>query len=526
MDSELISNSKISDIVIIQSSQKYPKKKLSFTPMETNSFNITFNEGKIISLIENEKEKIDSQKKLIEENLKKNSTQINDNIIDNNISDINNKNDTEENKLNSIIKNLKKENKLILQRATSAKEEITFVQNKNKNKNKLERRLNSSSTYCSPKKNYFRPKPKKAVSSNHLNFNQEEVESLSNMEDITNFYTYTERCFQLMIEIEKSNKIYKCKPLDFPFDEQINSGKKKLAIFDLDETLVHCQAKNIEECQFQICVNLPSNKKGKIGINIRPNWKKALNLIKDNYVIIVFTASHRTYADAVLDFMDASRSFFPYRLYRNNCTCVKIENKEIYIKDLSLFKNIDLKNIIIIDNSVVSFTYNLNNGIPILPYYDSIQDNELLALAYYLNGIFKYDDLKEANKKFVKLEYYKIKAIEKIKIEEEEEEEEEEEIEEYNGLKAENQVNYSTNELIYNNDENDNDNNINNKSICNNKNDSNYVDLGTLTIIGSNIENESNNNYSSFKKGVMNYPNELKKSITSLRHLFKNNCES
>ena len=524
MDSELISNSKISDIVIIQSPQKYPKKKLSFTPMETNSFNITFNEGKIISLIENEKEKIDSQKKLIEENLKIKSTQIKDNIVDNNISDINNKNDSEENKLNSIINNLKKENKLILQRATSVKEEISFIQNKNKNK--LERRLNSSSTYCSPKKNYFRPKPKKAVSSNYLNFNQEEVESLSNMEDITNFYTYTERCFQLMIEIEKSNKIYKCKPLDFPFDEQINSGKKKLAIFDLDETLVHCQAKNIEECQFQICVNLPSNKKGKIGINIRPNWKKALNLIKDNYIIIVFTASHRTYADAVLDFMDASRSFFPYRLYRNNCTCVKIENKEIYIKDLSLFKNIDLKNIIIIDNSVVSFTYNLNNGIPILPYYDSIQDNELLALAYYLNGIYKYDDLKEANKKFVKLEYYKNKAIEKIRIEEEEEEEEENE--EYNGLKAENQVNYSTKEIIYNNDKNDNDNNINTKSICNNNNnkDSNYVDLGTLTIIGSNIENESNNNYSSFKKGVMNYPNELKKSITSLRHLFKNNCES
>ena len=309
MDSELISNSKISDIVIIQSPQKYPKKKLSFTPMETNSFNITFNEGKIISLIENkknEKENIDSQKKLLQENLKKNSTQINDNIVANKITDINIKNDIEENKLNSIIKNIKKENKLILQRATSAKEEITFIQNKNK----LERRLNSSSTYCSPKKNFFRPKPKKAVSSNYLNFNQEEVESLSNMEDITNFYTYTERCFQLMIEIEKSNKIYKCKPLDFPFDEQINSGKKKLAVFDLDETLVHCQAKNIEECQFQISVNLPSNKKGKIGINIRPNWKKALNLIKDNYIIIVFTASHKTYADAVLDFMDAGRSFF------------------------------------------------------------------------------------------------------------------------------------------------------------------------------------------------------------------------
>ena len=30
MDSELISNSKISDIVIIQSPQKYPKKKIIF----------------------------------------------------------------------------------------------------------------------------------------------------------------------------------------------------------------------------------------------------------------------------------------------------------------------------------------------------------------------------------------------------------------------------------------------------------------------------------------------------------------
>ena len=458
---------------------------------------------------------------IIEEKTKSNTslniTKIENKNDDNNTE--NNNNNKINNKINSIIKNIKEENKQILNKALSKTDDVLD------NKSNLERRITGLATYCVPKKNLFRPPPKKTVSSNYLNFNQEEVESLSNMEDITNFYTYTEMCFQLMIEIEKSNIINKCTPLDFPFDDIINSGKKKLAIFDLDETLVHCQAKNIEECQFQISVNLPSNKKGKIGINIRPNWKKALNLIKDNYIIIVFTASHKTYADAVLDFMDAGRSFFPYRLYRNNCTSVKIENKEIYIKDLSLFKNIDLKNIIIIDNSVVSFTYNLNNGIPILPYYDSIQDNELLALAYYLNGIFKYDDLKEANKKFVKLEYYKNKAIEKIRIEEEEEEEEENE--EYNGLKAENQVNYSTNEIIYDNDENDNDNNINTKSIYNNNNkDSNYVDLGTLTIIGSNIENESDNNYSSFKKGVMNYPNELKKSITSLRHLFKNNCES
>ena len=78
-----------------------------------------------------------------------------------------------------------------------------------------------------------------------------------------------------MYEIEETTDTitHKCTPLSFPFDKIINEKKKKLAIFDLDETLVHCQIKNIEECQFKIEINLPSKKKGKIGINVRPNWK-------------------------------------------------------------------------------------------------------------------------------------------------------------------------------------------------------------------------------------------------------------
>jgi len=516
MDSELISNSKTSYIVSKHSQPNLPRKKLSFTPLDTNTFNITFNEGEIKVITDNIPKKnsdsLSGIKKILKKNLikepiieekTKSNTSLNITKIENENDDNNtenNNNNKVNNKINSIIKNIKEENKQILNKALSKTDDVLD------NKSNLERRITGLATYCVPKKNLFRPPPKKTVSSNYLNFNQEEVESLSNMEDITNFYTYTEMCFQLMIEIEKSNIINKCTPLDFPFDDIINSGKKKLAIFDLDETLVHCQAKNIEECQFQINVNLPSNKKGKIGINIRPNWKNALNIIKEKYIIIVFTASHKTYADAVLDFMDPGRSFFPYRLYRNNCTFVKIDGKEIYIKDLSLFKNISLKNIIIIDNSVVSFTYNLNNGMPILPYYDSIKDNELICLAYYLNGIFEYEDLREANKKFVKLEYYKKKAIENLKIEEEEDEDDDEE---YNGLKPENKK-YSPNEIIENKEKD--------------RNDSNLVHLGTLIIHGSNIDDDSNSN--SFKKGVMNYSSELKKNITSLRLLFNQDYKS
>jgi len=249
--------------------------------------------------------------------------------------------------------------------------------------------------------------------------NSDELKSLSNMEEITNFCSYTEDCFRLMFEIEKIEKINKCKPVEFDFIEKIKKGEKKLAIFDLDETLVHCQAKDIEKCQHIIEVKISEYKKAKIGVNIRPNWEKALDIISKDYIIVVFTASHSLYANAVLNFMDKDDKYFKYRLFRNNCTSVYINGSYTYIKDLSVFKDIDLKDMIIIDNSVVSFTYNLDNGLPILPYYNSKKDNELLCCAYYLISIFDYNDLRDANKKFVKLQEIKKKAIENSYIEEE-----------------------------------------------------------------------------------------------------------
>ena len=494
MDSELISNTKISNIIYIHHNNNppIPKPKFSFTPIETNLFNVNFNEGEIISMSDDIKT---GSKKYNQDILETNSIISKENTKSN--ESLNTTKEDSYKKLNLIIKNIKEENKESLKRTSSSIDGVSLKIYKNSHA----RRLFSPSTYTIPKKMLHRPLPKRTLSSQNLNTNQIEIKSLSNMEDISNFYSYTEKCFQLIPEIEKSYLINKCSPINFPFENIVNEGKKKIVIFDLDETLVHCQAKNIEECQFQISVNLPSNKKGNIGVNIRPNWKKALNLIKDKYIIIVFTASHQTYADAVLDFMDPGKKYFPYRLYRNNCTSVKVNGKEIYIKDLSLFKNINLKDIIIIDNSVVSFTYDLNNGIPILPYYDSTQDNELLCLACYLNGIFEYNDLREANKKYIKLEYYKQKAIDNLSVDEEEEEYEDDDSE----------IN------------NDNLNNYSSKDIRNCNNNDNYVNLGTMVINGSNIERVSIYNNSNFsKKGVMSYSKELKEDMKSFRILFNN----
>lgn len=56
----------------------------------------------------------------------------------------------------------------------------------------------------------------------------------------------------------------------------------------------------------------------------------------------------------------------------------------VYIKDLRIIKNRNLKDMVIIDNAVYSFGFQLDNGIPILPFYDDKQDEELLHLIYYL----------------------------------------------------------------------------------------------------------------------------------------------
>ena len=105
-----------------------------------------------------------------------------------------------------------------------------------------------------------------------------------------------------------------------------------------------------------------------IGLNIRPNFKKSILKIKEKYHVVMFTASLQKYADAVMNEIDPTGSLFEYRLYRNNCTQIKVENQIYYIKDLRVFKNISLDDIVIIDNSVLSFAFHLDNGIPILPY--------------------------------------------------------------------------------------------------------------------------------------------------------------
>jgi CTD small phosphatase-like protein 2 len=52
-----------------------------------------------------------------------------------------------------------------------------------------------------------------------------------------------------------------------------------------------------------------------------------------------------------LDFIDPDRELIQYRLYRQHC----IETDYGYIKDLRIIANRDLKDMVLVDNSVLSF---------------------------------------------------------------------------------------------------------------------------------------------------------------------------
>ena len=117
-------------------------------------------------------------------------------------------------------------------------------------------------------------------------------------------------------------------------------------------------------------------------INIRPFIMESLRTLKNlNCEIIVFTASKKYYCDAVLDYLDPNRELIDYTFYRDNCI---VTEDCLYLKDLRIFKNRNLKDLVLIDNSPYSYISNLRNAVPIIPFYFNKNDREMKDLVKFL----------------------------------------------------------------------------------------------------------------------------------------------
>jgi CTD small phosphatase-like protein 2 len=65
-------------------------------------------------------------------------------------------------------------------------------------------------------------------------------------------------------------------------------------------------------------------------------------------------------------------------------SCIEVEGN--HVKDLNVL-NRDLSKTIIVDNSPHVFGYQVDNGVPVLSWYDDRTDNELEKLEWFLRQL-------------------------------------------------------------------------------------------------------------------------------------------
>ena len=228
--------------------------------------------------------------------------------------------------------------------------------------------------------------------------------------------------------------ISQLKDINFEYaleDPKINEGvpklsfNKKILVLDLDETLIHAdfdeefspdeydtviqfkakneeekKEKNIEDSDSTSCClsEVEEDEVHSVGIFIRKGVKHFLEEVNKYFEVGIFTASVKEYADAVISFLDPENKLIKFRLYRNNCINF---NDAFTVKDLRIFKNVDLKKIVLLDNSMYSFAAQINNGILINSFINDKEDNELFnALNYLVNFILPAEDVREVNEQF------------------------------------------------------------------------------------------------------------------------------
>jgi Dullard-like phosphatase family protein len=169
----------------------------------------------------------------------------------------------------------------------------------------------------------------------------------------------------------------------------------KTLILDLDETLIHSDFDGKYKDHDHTVTFISDNEEISVPVLIRPGLFEFIKNISEHFEIIVFTAGVKDYADAVLNYLDPDDRYFKHRFYRHDC--INIANR-VFIKDLRIFVNRREEDIIIVDNSLYSFSNQISNGVLINSFYNDKDDRELFNLLNYLcNYLREVEDVRLIN---------------------------------------------------------------------------------------------------------------------------------
>lgn len=180
------------------------------------------------------------------------------------------------------------------------------------------------------------------------------------------------------------------------------NGIKKTLVLDLDETLITTRTnKTLKDSVKEIIPPRIKDDQPELKIKVRPFAEQFLKAMSKEFEVIIFTAADRKYAEVCLSIIDPNQEYISLLIHRDYCLRTR---KGLFIKDLRIFKNRDLKDMVIVDNFTPSFSFQVDNGIPIITWDGDSKDQELKHLMKYLLEAKEYDDMRVYNKEKLKLE--------------------------------------------------------------------------------------------------------------------------
>ena len=187
-----------------------------------------------------------------------------------------------------------------------------------------------------------------------------------------------------------------------------NKTKDRCVIFDMDETLVAAKFEGSIPDGFEATFKFDYKGGSEIQVRLRPYVQDVLEKLSSIYEILVFTAGEQEYADSILDYIDPNKTIFKKRLYRSDC--IKLDN--FFIKDLDIILDREREHMCIVDNSILSFAFDLDNGVPINSYIGNEEDDkELLFLYSFLEESAKIPDIRVAIRESFKLSHLQSSII-------------------------------------------------------------------------------------------------------------------
>eukprot|EP00826_Nyctotherus_ovalis_P007231 TRINITY_DN11792_c0_g1_i2.p1 TRINITY_DN11792_c0_g1~~TRINITY_DN11792_c0_g1_i2.p1 ORF type:complete len:207 (-),score=44.66 TRINITY_DN11792_c0_g1_i2:242-862(-) len=161
--------------------------------------------------------------------------------------------------------------------------------------------------------------------------------------------------------------------------------KKLTLVFDLDQTLVTAAAVS-DSCSTEHTMV------------VRPHAFELIHHLSRDYELVMFTAANAEYAAQAFEFFNSPVVYFSKLLTNEFCMLTK---EGYFVKDLRIFADRSLDKMFIVDDSIISFAFQLENGIPVEPFDGSSDDEELLYLKSYLDSIYSLEDAVKRNAELI-----------------------------------------------------------------------------------------------------------------------------